>query len=116
MKTQLRGQRAEQTACQYLNRNGLVLVTRNYHCRCGEIDLIMRDGESLVFVEVRYRRSNHFGSSAETVDFRKRKKLIHTAQHYLQTHPQEQKRPARFDVIAMEGSNQIEWIRCAFDA
>jgi len=81
------GNRAEATACDYLQRQGLKLVERNYLCKRGEIDLIMRDGQDTVFVEVRYRRSDRFGSSAESVDWRKQAKLLATAEHYLQQHP-----------------------------
>ena len=64
----LQGKKAEDVACSFLQRNGLSLVERNYHCRYGEIDLIMHDDDTLVFVEVRYRNSNKFGDAAESID------------------------------------------------
>lgn len=107
------GRDAEDRACAYLRARGLALVARNYSCRSGEIDLIMRDGATLVFVEVRYRRNARFGDSAETVDWRKQARLVAAAQTYLQ-----HKRvtaPCRFDVVAATGP-QLRWIRDAFQA
>ncbi len=112
------GRRAEQDACDYLERQGLRLVERNYRCASGEIDLIMRDRDTLVFVEVRYRRSRRFGGGAESVDRRKQGKLSATAAHYLQTHPGAARRPCRFDVIALTGADNghphVDWISNAF--
>ncbi len=93
------------------------VIERNFHCRAGEIDLIMRDGDCLVFVEVRYRRSDRYGSPAESVAARKQARLLTTAQYYLQTHPAQRERPMRFDVVAVRPSPQglhIEWISDAF--
>ncbi len=108
------GQQAEKTACQYLRKKGLALYQANYRCRHGEIDLIMRDGSTLVFIEVRYRSSNCFGSGAETVDRRKQKRIIAAAAHYLQMKPEQSRRPARFDVIFMQSAKNIHWIKDAF--
>jgi uncharacterized protein (TIGR00252 family) len=80
--------------------------------RFGEIDLVMRDGATLVFVEVRYRRSDRFGAPAETVDRRKQQRLTAAANHYLQAHPTVL--PCRFDVVAVSGGDRIEWIKNAF--
>lgn len=114
------GRRAEQDACDYLERQGLRLVERNYRCARGEIDLIMRDRDTLVFVEVRYRRSRRYGSGAESVDWRKQAKLSATAAHYLQAHPRAAHRPCRFDVIALTGGDagnaHVDWISNAFQA
>lgn len=110
------GQHAENQACDYLVRQGLKLITRNYRAPVGEIDLIMEQGIYLVFVEVRFRRSNSFGSAAETIDRRKQAKLIATALHYLQAHRACNKRPSRFDVISISNiANSIEWIQNAFE-
>ena len=112
-----RGKSAEDQACHFLIGRGLKLVTRNYRCRHGEIDLIMRDGRDLVFVEVRYRGSRRFAGSAETIDYHKQSKLAATAMHYLQSHPDAAARPSRFDVVAIDaelGENRWEWIRNAF--
>lgn len=113
----LRGKSAEDQACHFLIGRGLKLVTRNYRCRYGEIDLIMRDGHDLVFVEVRYRGSRRFADSAETIDYHKQSKLAATAMHYLQSHPDAATHPSRFDVVAIDaelGENRWEWIRNAF--
>lgn len=73
----------------------------------------MRDEACLVFVEVRFRRSSHFGDPAETVDLRKQRRLAAAAQHYLQAYPSVL--PCRFDVVAISGSERIEWLKHAFD-
>ena len=113
------GQRAEDTACRYLEQRGLRLVERNYHGPRGEIDLIMRDRQTTVFVEVRYRRSTRFGSGAESVDRRKQDKLLATAALYLQCNPQAAKTACRFDVVSLSlenGRETVEWIADAFQA
>ncbi len=103
----------ETVALRYLEARGLQTLERNYRCRSGEIDLIMRDADCLSFIEVRYRRNDGFGKAAETVDRRKQQRLIRAAQHYLQRHPSGL--DCRFDVLAITGS-QIEWLKNAFDA
>lgn len=111
------GQRAEDAALAYLSERGLRVVERNFRCRAGEIDLIMRDGACLVFVEVRYRRSDRYGSPAESVAARKQARLLAAAQYYLQTHPAERALAMRFDVIAVKPAQpglHIEWISDAF--
>jgi putative endonuclease len=109
-----RGTEAERQARHHLERQGLEFVAANYHCRRGEIDLVMRDGDTLVFVEVRQRTNPRFGGAAASVDFRKQHKLILTAEHYLQKHPHDG--PVRIDVVAMAQENAIDWIRNAFQA
>ncbi|MEJ2552669.1 MAG: YraN family protein [Gammaproteobacteria bacterium] len=114
-----RGKAAEDQACRFLRARGLEFVARNYRCRHGEIDLIMRHGRDLVFVEVRYRGNRRFAGGAETVDRRKQSKLTATAMHYLQSHPDAAARPARIDVVAIDtasGENHLQWIRNAFGA
>ncbi len=114
------GQQAEQTACDYLQQHGLVLLEQNYHCRRGEIDLIMRDDKTLVFVEVRARRSDRFGSALESITADKQSRIIATAQHYLQQNRFQQN--CRFDVVALRiaqtadsQQHQVsDWIRDAF--
>ena len=111
------GKIAEDIASGFLIKQGLALITRNYRCARGEIDLIMRDDIYVVFVEVRYRKNNKFGSGAETVDFRKQRKLASAAAHYLQRIPALAKLPCRFDVISISPGNnapQIQWIKDAF--
>jgi putative endonuclease len=116
MNRQQTGIQAEETACRHLQYQGLRLLSRNYRCRGGEIDLIMRDGDSLVFVEVRYRRHDRYGSGAESVDLHKQGRIIRCAHHYLQRHPAEQRRPARFDVVSLDARRGLQWIRNAFSA
>jgi putative endonuclease len=114
-----KGQAFELMACHYLQQQGLSLVARNYRSRHGELDLIMNDGDSLVFVEVRYRRSTRFGSGAESVDRHKQARLIATAAHYLQNCGSRATQAARFDVISFgpqQGTNNILWIKDAFQA
>lgn len=116
-KAQALGQKAEDSACRYLQSQGLKLLERNYRCPHGEIDIIMRHGDSLVFVEVRYRRSTHFGTGAETVDSRKQAKLAATAQYYLLQHRRAARRPSRFDVVSVSqdtAGGDIDWIQNAF--
>ncbi len=113
------GEETESLACQYLQAQGLRLLERNFSVALGEIDLIMKDRHSLVFIEVRYRRNNNFGSGAETITPGKQRKLLATAACYLQRNPQQADRPARFDVVSMVMENSrysINWIRNAFQA
>jgi putative endonuclease len=114
----LLGRRAEQRALAYLQRQGLRLVTRNYRCRFGEIDLILRDRDCLVFVEVRYRTSVNFASPALTVDASKQRRILHTAESFIAARPQYVDYPVRFDVIAIDradcAAGTIQWIPDAF--
>ena len=105
---------AEKLAANYLMDHGLKILERNYHCHFGEIDLIMMDNKTIVFVEVRLRTNNRFGSAAASITPLKQQKIILTAQHYLQ---QRGDYPCRFDAILMAkvDANYIEWIRNAFD-
>ncbi|NCA68537.1 MAG: YraN family protein [Sphingobacteriia bacterium] len=112
VSTRALGTAKEQLAESFLCRQGLRLVARNHRCRMGEIDLIMRDGATLVFIEVRYRHSERFGTAAATVDHRKQRRLTAAANHYLLGHPT--LLPCRFDVVAISGEDRIEWIKHAF--
>ena len=116
--TQLSGQRAEDAAEHFLQGHGLTTLARNFRSKRGEIDLIMRHGDTVVFVEVRYRRAMGFGSGADTVDYRKRKKLVAAAQHYLQGDAFARRAPCRFDVVGISGQagTTFDWIRNAFEA
>jgi putative endonuclease len=114
-----KGKDAEALAGSYLARHGLSLVQRNYRSRHGEIDLVMADGNCIVFVEVRYRRQSAFGSGIETIDQRKQARITACARHYLQQHPAASAGPCRFDVIGISGSLQnprFDWIPDAFPA
>jgi putative endonuclease len=108
----------EQRACDALKRAGLSLLARNYLTRAGEIDLLMRDGETLVFVEVRYRRSKAFGGAAASITASKRTRLIRAAEFFILTHPQHSRRRCRFDVVGFDGPAEaavMEWCKGAFD-
>jgi len=112
------GAKAEERARIYLEQQGLRLIERNYRCRQGEIDLIMQDGGTLAFVEVRYRKSVGFGSPAESVTPSKQRRIITTANHYLQSKHERKMPPCRFDMLAIVGKEQqnINWIKDAFQA
>lgn len=103
----------ERLARTYLEGQGLRFVAGNYHSRRGEIDLIMRDADTLVFIEVRYRASSRFASPAESVHRHKQRRLAAAAGDYLQHHPTTL--PCRFDVLSISAGDQIDWIRHAFD-
>ncbi|MBY6018528.1 YraN family protein [Halomonas denitrificans] len=106
------GQQAEDAAEHYLQQQGLTPVARNVQCRFGELDLVMRQGNTLVFIEVKYRRNSAFGGAAAAVTATKQRKLRLTADWYLQQQGLSQY-PCRFDVVAIEGDT-INWIQNAF--
>jgi putative endonuclease len=107
------GAAREASARRYLESEGLGFVTANFNCRHGEIDLIMRDGGTLVFVEVRYRASERFGGAAASVDAGKRARLSAAAGYYLARHRTDL--PCRFDVVAIGPGERIRWIKHAFN-
>jgi putative endonuclease len=107
------GAQAELLAAQFLQRHGLKLIQSNYHSRFGEIDLILRDKETLVFAEVRQRSRNDFGGAAASIDARKQHRLILTAQHYLSTLPSIP--PCRFDAVLLDATENVEWVKNAFE-
>lgn len=110
-----RGAAVEAAALVHLRDAGLQLLARNVRFKGGELDLVMRDGDTTVFVEVRYRADARFGGGAASVDLRKRRKVVLAAQLYLQRHPALAKRPCRFDVIDASGMPvQLKWLRAAF--
>lgn len=107
------GAAAEARALEYLQDQGLRLVARNWRCRSGELDLIMRDGESLVFVEVRYRRRRDYGGALASIDRRKRQRLLRAARTYLQVN-RASDRPCRFDVVALGPEPEsLQWLKNA---
>jgi len=108
------GDDAEVLAISYLQQQGLKLVDRNYHSRRGEIDIIMEVAGTLIFIEVKYRQSDQFGSAAEMVTPQKQQKIITTALHYLQQHKLDQ--ACRFDVVTITPKSGIQWIKGAFEA
>lgn len=117
--TRARGAAVEAAALTYLLGSGLRQVAANANYRFGELDLVMRDAGTLVFVEVRYRHDARYGGGAASVDRSKRRKLIHAAQAFLQSHRQFAAGPCRFDVIDAHGdpaAPELVWIRDAFRA
>jgi putative endonuclease len=117
--TRVAGARYETLALAHLEKAGLALFARNYRCRYGEIDLVMRDDDTVVFVEVRYRRSRGFGGGIDSVDAGKRAKLVRAAGAFLADHPQLAACACRFDVLAIgdaPDAPQLDWRRNAFEA
>ena len=111
------GIEAERLAEKYLRREGLTTVVRNYRSRYGEIDLVLRDGNTLVFVEVRFRNNIRYGSAAESITRGKTEKIRKTAQFFLQENYRFAHLYSRFDVVAVSSSGdqpEITWIRDAF--
>lgn len=114
LEKQETGRIAEEEAESYLIEQGLQLIQRNFRSKTGEIDLIMRDKDSVVFIEVRCRKSMLFGGAAASVDRKKQMKLIRTAQYYLMSHVAYANKPCRFDVVAIQKDQEIDWIKNAF--
>ena len=115
------GQVAEGWAQTHLEEHGLRLLARNWHCRLGELDLVMLDGDTVVFVEVRYRRHSAWGGAESSVDARKQARVCAAAQVFLQQQPRWARHPCRFDVVAATPGERtspprLNWIRSAFDA
>ncbi|WP_409077273.1 YraN family protein [Pseudomonas cichorii] len=114
------GREAEASALLYLQQQGLRLITQNWSCKRGELDLVMLDGDTVVFVEVRYRRHSGWGGAMESVDFRKQEKLIIAAQLFLQQESHWADYTCRFDVIAVDGdpgkAAPMKWLKSAFDS
>ena len=113
------GRRAEDRALSFLTGQGLDLIERNYRCRAGEIDLVMRQRSTLVLVEVRSRARSDFGGAAESVGRRKQQRFVRAARHLLMVRPELAALCARFDVVAIDGdapNDRLEWIRDAFCA
>ncbi|WP_028080495.1 YraN family protein [Solimonas soli] len=111
----MNGAAAEDAALRLLERQGLKLVARNARFRGGELDLVMREGETLVIVEVRARGASRFASALESVDARKRGKVLLAAQLFLAAHPEHAERAVRFDVVAFD-EGRPQWLKAAFDA
>lgn len=117
MEKKLSGKFAEQRACEYLIQQGMTLVQQNYYSPFGEIDLILKDQNDIVFVEVRSRGREDYGAAKETITYAKRKKLIKTGLHFLQKHQWLYKVNSRFDVVALQFTKnqmELEWIKNAF--
>lgn len=111
------GQLAEQAALTWLTQQGVAAVRRNFHCRFGEIDIIGLHRQQLVFFEVRWRQSSHFGGAAASVTPAKQQKIVQAAQMFLQQHPEYATLSCRFDVVAVSGTQadwQFQWLQQAF--
>jgi len=108
----LRGESAEEHAHKFLINQGLKPVCRNFRCKSGELDLIMLDQQTLVIIEVRFRKSDKFGSAVESITPKKQSRIIAATQVYLASCKTD--RPIRFDVIAISGNDHINWIKNAF--
>ncbi len=106
-----RGRRGEQRAAEFLIQSGLEILERNYRCRRGEVDLIARDGDSLVFVEVRWRTGYRQGGAGESIDRHKQRRLVAAARFYLMRHAGEVP-PCRFDAVLMDGwAMELRWLK-----
>jgi len=119
VNTRSRGQAVEALALTFLQDHGLRLVEKNFQCKGGELDLIMREGEALVFVEVRGRSGSRFGSAEESVTLTKQRRVRRAAALYLLQHPELSDLPCRFDVVAVTMSirnPRCNWIANAFEA
>lgn len=111
------GKNAERLALRHLEQHGLRLLAQNWLCRRGELDLVMLDGDTVVFVEVRYRQHAQWGGALASIDARKRQKLILAAQTFLQQEARWANYPCRFDIIAIDSSTpDMNWLRNAFDS
>ncbi len=114
-----RGAHIEALASAFLQCEGLVQIAANVNFRHGELDLVMRDGVTVVFVEVRYRRHQSFGGGAASIDINKCRKLLRAAESFLSTHREYAQAPCRFDVIEASGDSEaprLTWLRDAFRA
>jgi putative endonuclease len=115
---QTAGREAERQALNFLQQRGLRLIAQNWLCRQGELDLVMLDGDTVVFIEVRFRQHAAWGGALESVDARKRSKLAAAAQSFLQQQSRWSRHPCRFDVVALKpggDSPHLDWIKNAFD-
>lgn len=112
MTTRDTGQQAEQFALRYLLAKGLSLIAQNYTCSRGELDLIMWDKETVVFVEVRYRKNLSHGSALESIHFYKQKRIITAARYFLLSRRWTDKYDCRFDVVAIDKT--VEWVKDVF--
>ncbi len=107
------GKAAERAASAHIKKHGAYCIEQNFRCKFGEIDLIVEDGNTLVFVEVRLRKNSDYGSAVESVTPAKQAKLRITAQHYLAKRRIGDAKPVRFDVIGITAGD-IQWIKDAF--
>lgn len=123
LNTREQGNQLEDFAVNQLIKSGCKIIQRNFQCKLGEIDIIAMDGNILIFVEVRYRKQQTYGGAMLSVDQKKQRKIINTANFYLQKNQLTNKKVCRFDVFAIQGKIQSDlskpdynWIKQAFDA
>jgi len=109
------GAAAEDRALLFLQEQGLKLVARNWRCKAGELDLVMRDADTLVIAEVRSRGRADYGAAAETVDWRKQAKLVRATRVLFAARPDLAEHPLRFDVVTLDRDGNVEWLREAFE-
>ncbi|WP_248917325.1 YraN family protein [Pseudomonas entomophila] len=113
------GQAAEDHALEFLRGQGLRLLARNWRCKGGELDLVMLDADTVVFVEVRYRLHAGFGGALGSIDGRKQRRLTLAANLFLQSEPRWATQPCRFDVVALQGQGHagqpLQWLKNAFE-
>ena len=113
LKQQQAGVIAEQQAAKFLQQHGLVQLEKNYRCRQGELDLVMQDQATLVFVEVRLRQDARFGDALESIDTHKQNRIRKAAEHYLLHHIWTG--PCRFDAVGLNGTGKLCWVQSAFE-
>lgn len=120
MDRRRKGLRFEERARSYLEDRGLSLLAQNFHGRRGEIDLVMRAGDRICFIEVKYRKSTAYGGAANAIPAAKRRRIVDTALFYLATRADARRLAPRFDVLLIQqgpdGRELIEWIQNAFYA
>ena len=119
LRTVLRGRHCEAVAERWLSAHGLVTIARNFTVRGGELDLVMAEGTTVVFIEVRFRKSGRFMGALESVTPAKQARVAHAAAVWLQLNPSLAERVCRFDVVGIEGDGdhpRISWIKHAFTA
>ncbi len=108
----IRGEQSEQLACDYLLQQGLQIKDRNFRCKYGELDIIMQESNTLVIVEVRFRKSDKYGGALESITRKKQSRIIAATQYYLMKN--KLRNTIRFDVIALSTDTDINWIKNAF--
>ena len=109
MNNRLIGSEREEQAAAFLCARGMEILVHSFRCRLGEIDLVARDGDTLVFVEVKYRYSGRFGWGEEHVDRKKQATIFQVARVYLNRYCREGEPPCRFDVVAIDGERIIHF-------
>ena len=115
--TRIRGQKAENIANEFLQKHKLCLLEKNFYSRYGEIDLIMKDHQDLVFIEVRHRIKQSFMNPIESIDYKKQQKIIATSQYFLLNNPKLEHYNIRYDVVIVNhhlDKPEIQWLKNAF--